>query len=229
MISPLIIGIGSSKSGMGKTTFIERLIRFIKRLNNKISIISIKYTKTSQFANITTEANLIQEPGKDTDRMKKAGADYVYWVKASEEDLLVISNKLKEDILPYFRANSDKERKIVIIFEGNSLVRVMRPDVIIFFKGKINEQIKPSGKAILDIADVVIEDEYSMEEIMSEIEKIQQKKLVEKLLKEKSNDEKITCTEARKIAEELKVPYIEVGRMANELKIKIRKCELGCF
>jgi len=105
----------------------------------------------------------------------------------------------------------------------------LQPDVIIFLKGKAGEFIKPSGKAILEIADIIIEEEYSMEEVMAEIERIQQKKLIEKLLKERSNDGKITCAEARKIAEELNVPYIEVGRAANELKIKIRKCELGCF
>jgi LAO/AO transport system kinase len=31
------------------------------------------------------------------------------------------------------------------------------------------------------------------------------------------------------IAEELKVSYSEVGKSANELKIKIKNCELGCF
>ncbi|MCX8034104.1 MAG: molybdopterin-guanine dinucleotide biosynthesis protein MobB [Thermodesulfovibrio sp.] len=228
MIYPLIIGVGSAKSGSGKTTFIERFIRFIKRLNSKILIISIKYTKTSQFANIITNAALIQDSGKDTDRMKKAGADHVYWVRASEEKLATVAEKLRKEILSIFQATYDK-KGIIVILEGNSLVRVMRPDVIIFINGRIGEQIKPSGKAILDIADVLIEDEYAMEKIMSEIEKIQQKKLIEKLLKERSNDGKITCSEARKIAEELKVPYIEVGKMANELKIKIRKCELGCF
>lgn len=228
MMLPLMIGIGASKSGAGKTTFIERFIRFIKRFNSNVLIISIKYTKTLQFENIITEHTLIQEAGKDTARMKKAGADYVYWVKAPEENLPLIVKKLKKEIIQYVQSKNDAEG-IIIILEGNSLVRVMHPDVIIFLKGKIIEQIKPSGKAILDIADIVIEDDYSMEEIMTEIEKIQQRKAIEKLLKEKSNEGKITCSEARKIAEELSIPYIEVGRMANELKIKIKKCELGCF
>ena len=105
----------------------------------------------------------------------------------------------------------------------------MQPDVIIFLKGQNDDQIKPSGKALLKIADIVIEGKYSMEGVMTEIEKTQQKKLIERLLTERSNSGKITCAEARKIAEELGIPYIEVGRVANELKIKIRKCELGCF
>lgn len=40
---------------------------------------------------------------------------------------------------------------------------------------------------------------------------------------------RISCHSARKIAEELKVPYREVGQAADELKIKIVQCELGCF
>lgn len=39
----------------------------------------------------------------------------------------------------------------------------------------------------------------------------------------------ISCTEARRIAEELGLPKKSLGDLANELKIKIRACELGCF
>ncbi len=227
MIFPLILGVGSAKSGIGKTTFIENFIQFIKSINNQIFIVSVKYSKTSGLVDIITDPEIIEESGKDTARMKKAGADYVYWIRASEQELAKVSQKLREEILSNF--SEDDKNRMIVILEGNSLVRFMHADVIIFFKGNKGEQMKPSGKAILDLADIVIQKDYVMEEIMSEIEKIQQKKLIEKLLKERSNDGKITCTEARKIAEELRIPYIEVGRMANELKIKIKKCELGCF
>lgn len=227
MIFPLILGVGSAKSGIGKTTFIENFIRYIKSINNQIFIVSVKYSKTSRSVSIITDPQIIEESGKDTARMKKAGADYVYWISASEEQLEKVSNKLREEILLSFFENY--RNRMIVILEGNSLVRFMHADVIIFFKGHRGEQMKPSGKVILDLADIVIQKDYLMEDIMSEIEKIQQKKFIEKLLKERNNDGKITCSEARKIAEELRVPYIEVGRMANELKIKIKKCELGCF
>jgi LAO/AO transport system kinase len=55
------------------------------------------------------------------------------------------------------------------------------------------------------------------------------KKEIENILKERSEKGSITCRDARNIAEKLKVPYKEVGRTANELKIKIKDCELGCF
>lgn len=52
---------------------------------------------------------------------------------------------------------------------------------------------------------------------------------VKEKLREKSAGGRITCHEARSIAEELGVPYAEVGRAADELRIKIADCELGCF
>lgn len=50
-----------------------------------------------------------------------------------------------------------------------------------------------------------------------------------KAVSEVAVDKKMTCTEARKLAEELKVPPKVIGEAANELEIKIRSCELGCF
>lgn len=54
-------------------------------------------------------------------------------------------------------------------------------------------------------------------------------KNIEELLRKKSDEGRLTCSEARKIAEELGVEYKEVGKTANKLKIKIKNCELGCF
>ncbi|MFQ6122271.1 MAG: hypothetical protein ACE5LA_04345 [Dehalococcoidales bacterium] len=42
-------------------------------------------------------------------------------------------------------------------------------------------------------------------------------------------DGKLPCAIALKIAKELKVSPLEVGRTANRLSIKISKCQLGCF
>ncbi|MDI1471306.1 MAG: molybdopterin-guanine dinucleotide biosynthesis protein MobB [Thermodesulfovibrio sp.] len=224
------IGVGSSRSGIGKTTFIENIIvNFKKIFGNKVNIIAIKYTKTTFFSSIISESSIVETSGKDTARMKRAGANFVYWVKSGEAELPDVVERLKEEIEESPSALSKNDIQKIIIIEGNSLVRIMHPDVIIFLKDKETNYIKPSGEALLKIADIVIEGQYSMEETMDEILKIQQKKLIEKLLTERSNSGKISCAEARKIAEELNVPYIEVGRTANELKIKIRKCELGCF
>ena len=52
---------------------------------------------------------------------------------------------------------------------------------------------------------------------------------IKELLKKKAVNGRIPCPVARNIAEELSVPYKEVGRNADELRIKITGCELGCF
>lgn len=52
---------------------------------------------------------------------------------------------------------------------------------------------------------------------------------LEKRLKECARDSRISCSLARKLADELEVPYREVGDAADRLGIKIVNCELGCF
>ncbi len=52
--------------------------------------------------------------------------------------------------------------------------------------------------------------------------------LKEEMLK-KTVDGKIPCAVARKLAEDLGLSYKEVGNAADELGIKIKDCQLGCF
>lgn len=40
---------------------------------------------------------------------------------------------------------------------------------------------------------------------------------------------KLACAVARKLAEDLGIPYAEVGAAADALGIKIDHCQLGCF
>ncbi len=48
-------------------------------------------------------------------------------------------------------------------------------------------------------------------------------------VRQAAKDGKITCTEGRKIARDLKVAPGIIGKAADELEIKIKSCELGCF
>lgn len=57
-------------------------------------------------------------------------------------------------------------------------------------------------------------------------------KMFEKLLKrvtELAPDGRLSCPRALRLANEMGVPPIEVGRAANHLKVKIFGCQLGCF
>ena len=40
---------------------------------------------------------------------------------------------------------------------------------------------------------------------------------------------KISCAAAMRLAEELVISRQDLGKLLNELKIKIKQCQLGCF
>lgn len=47
--------------------------------------------------------------------------------------------------------------------------------------------------------------------------------------REKDGIKKLACGEAFKLAREFQAAPIEIGRICNQQKIKICKCQLGCF
>ena len=57
---------------------------------------------------------------------------------------------------------------------------------------------------------------------------VDRKKLEETIL-EKSKNGKIPCALCFKIAEDFGVSKKEIGKILNEMKIKIGQCQLGCF
>jgi hypothetical protein len=67
-------------------------------------------------------------------------------------------------------------------------------------------------------SDSVIEEERNMD-----------KKVLEDEIKSSLINGKLPCAVAFKIAKKLKVAPKDVGDAANELKIKISSCQLGCF
>ncbi len=57
----------------------------------------------------------------------------------------------------------------------------------------------------------------------------EQKEKVWQSIKETAKDGRLSCTAARKIASDNNVPPKFVGDICDELKVKIKACELGCF
>jgi len=55
------------------------------------------------------------------------------------------------------------------------------------------------------------------------------KNAVIKKIKSQARENKISCKQAMKIAEELQISTKELGSILNEEKIKIVHCQLGCF
>jgi hypothetical protein len=60
------------------------------------------------------------------------------------------------------------------------------------------------------------------------LEMVDRKKLEETILA-KSKDGKLPCAMCFKIAEDFGISKREMGKVLNEIKIKISQCQLGCF
>jgi len=56
-----------------------------------------------------------------------------------------------------------------------------------------------------------------------------QKEAIGKAIQQQAKDGRLTCTQAFKAAEEFNVTPKHIGEIADELKIKIIRCQLGCF
>ena len=53
-------------------------------------------------------------------------------------------------------------------------------------------------------------------------------KLKELIMKRQSN-QRISCQAACEIADKAGVPKLRVGKLIDEMEIKIQSCQLGCF
>jgi LAO/AO transport system kinase len=52
---------------------------------------------------------------------------------------------------------------------------------------------------------------------------------LETRLRKASHESRVPCASALEIAKTLEIPTAEVGKTANKLNIRIKKCLLGCF
>lgn len=253
----LLISVTGAHSGCGKTFAAEHIIKRIP-----VRWGAVKYTKTEGAASVSEENADIDMPGKDTARLRQAGAADVIWIQSPEDELPSLLST----------AISRLRDCQAILIEGNSPAMVLSPDVVIFVYGDDPEQVKPSALRLIGKADYILSpgeprvktpatvfnksSEAGFNELIHDImvrffcisdpldarrsypaisqsREVQSletgRELIEQRLREEAKDSRISCSRARKLAEELKVPYREIGDAANHLGIKIRNCELGCF
>jgi molybdopterin-guanine dinucleotide biosynthesis protein len=231
MMRPVIIGVGGAHSGAGKTTYASLLLRKFNGWG------AIKYTKTALYCSVVDDREILSTEDKDTKRMLDAGAQRVLWIQAPPSEL--------GEVLPMAVERLSDLKGIVV--EGNSAIEFLRPDIIIFIFGSDPQGIKETAKSILKNADVVVlensvplgvseksrlflKSSADRESFLAYItEMVENKNKIHLLLRESSSNGKIACPLARKIAEQLNISYQEVGKAADELGIKIKGCELGCF
>jgi molybdopterin-guanine dinucleotide biosynthesis protein len=252
MSRPFIIGIAGSHSGVGKTALGETLIRslllnpaaFLRHTPPHVG--AIKFTESGHEAVLVDDPAILREPGKDTARLAAAGADPVLWIRAARERLA----PLLADALERLAACD------AVVIEGNSAVRLARPDAILGIIGADEAAAKPSAANLRSEADIIVcmakdrraqtspagrprtiglaafpyvFDETTAAAIIKSMETIDQDKKLESILRERAPEGRITCAAARHLAEELGIAYQAVGDAANAIGIKIKQCELGCF
>jgi hypothetical protein len=61
------------------------------------------------------------------------------------------------------------------------------------------------------------------------LEVFMDRKRLEEAIKKKAKDERLPCAVCFKIAEDFGISKREMGKILNEMKIKISQCQLGCF
>ncbi|HXX34536.1 MAG TPA: hypothetical protein VEM15_08685 [Thermodesulfobacteriota bacterium] len=52
---------------------------------------------------------------------------------------------------------------------------------------------------------------------------------IEEIIKKKAREGKLPCALCFKIAEDVGISKKEMGKILNEMKVKISECQLGCF
>lgn len=138
-MNPIIIGIGGSHSGVGKTAIASSILNALEGWG------AVKYTKTHLYSSIIDDVEILSEKGKDTRRLLDSGAEKVLWVQAPFADLTDIL-PMAVEMLSYLRG---------IVVEGNSAIEILKPDIVIFVAGR-EGNIKSGAEKILAMADVVI-------------------------------------------------------------------------
>jgi LAO/AO transport system kinase len=137
---PPVIGIGGAYSGVGKTAVATHILNKVKNWG------AIKYTRTSLYSSIIDDAEIISEKGKDTKRLLDAGAKKVLWVQSPFSEI--------GEILPI--ALEMLTHLSGIIVEGNSAIRIINPDIVVFVSGNEQGKRKKNSEKLLEVADIVI-------------------------------------------------------------------------
>ncbi len=153
--------VGGERSGVGKTRLVEEILRnfpgwgAIKitriRKNGCARDTSGECRLCSTFKGdweIETQEEIILTPGKDTCRMRQAGAKRVVWLKAK-------NGFLKEGLAESLRYMKGLAG---VVIEGTSARRVLKPDIFLFLKKdgsmrvEFNRRFNPLARAVLKVA-----------------------------------------------------------------------------
>lgn len=159
MKRPILIGIGASHSGSGKTFLAARILKFLSQTPDPhftshasrftpLTCGAIKYTRTQSAQELVTDTAVLMERGKDTWHMLTSGAAEAVWVRSDRSGL--------KDLLP--KALKRLSSLDLVIVEGNSAIEFLKPDIVIFIFGKVRRRWKPGIEELAAGADIILND-----------------------------------------------------------------------
>ncbi len=152
-----IIVVAGAHSGIGKTLYAEKLLRALP------DWAAIKVTTATKAGcprqepgcevcaglksdfEIVKDRRIIDQTGRDTARLKKAGAKKVIWLKATSKGLKPGLNK----------ALACCKGLQGVVIEGTSVLKHVKPDLLVFLKGD-HKNMRLTAKRALKKADIII-------------------------------------------------------------------------
>lgn len=136
-----LITISGARKNIGKTTM---AVHLIKALTPCYAMKCSVHEKHGH--GVTSDPSLINNPGTDTGRFVAAGAKGTWWLKS---DGRTHCDEL-EKLVQSFGSND------LVIAEGNSIIKCLKPDFAIFIAGQSIYDLKPSAVAAMNAADLIV-------------------------------------------------------------------------
>lgn len=129
------IVVSGERSGIGKTYTAERLLNRLSgwsALKVTVARDGCPHTRSCGICKgiekpfyVIKDRRIINQAGKDTARLKKAGAKQVIWLKATREGL---EKGLSKALLEFSKCKG-------IVIEGTSVLKFLKPDLNIHVTG----------------------------------------------------------------------------------------------
>ena len=131
-----IITVSGARSGVGKTLLVEKILKRLKGWSAlKVTVVKdspcprnhpcgVCEDQEAPFT-IVSDRRVISQKGKDTARMKSAGAKRVLWLKATPEGL----KRGVKTALKIFKGSPG------VVIEGTSVLKYIKPNWAFFLHG----------------------------------------------------------------------------------------------
>ncbi len=135
-----VITVSGSHKGVGKTSLSQLLLAHLPRYT------AIKITMTGKDTGVYEDSAHLMVPGTDTFRMKQSGAEKVFWIRATDDQIVALMKQVLG------RAGDISG----LLIEGNTVLRHLKPTLSCFVTTATLDSMKPSRIHALQSADICV-------------------------------------------------------------------------